>query len=269
MNALDFLVDFATLVSTSEALRQGYDGNNVDHNIDPMHSKVDLASELGARPTEKSLPINGERPVNTAQLQSNMAPPLSQNIFSAYAVDRSSSNTHCHDPYEEFLAVPSNPHMSQSFDQFLHQHPVLGLSFMTADGMSYLACDCERFTQWGPNHQTGYSLPTKSVSWSHVQPYQQPPNHDIRFLETQFVPLAGETRVQSSQCMDAACHCQYTPPHQQAVSNDFSPYFESLLTRWEDCADLQADGSYYIDADADTFEHILNFMRRPSRLPLY
>ncbi|CAN9208891.1 unnamed protein product [Alternaria sp. RS040] len=48
-----------------------------------------------------------------------------------------------------------------------------------------------------------------------------------------------------------------------------SPYFESLLTRWEDCADLQADGSYYVDADADTFEHILNFMRRPSRFPLY
>ncbi|KAL1799002.1 hypothetical protein ACET3X_003039 [Alternaria dauci] len=48
-----------------------------------------------------------------------------------------------------------------------------------------------------------------------------------------------------------------------------SPYFESLLTRWEDCADLQADGSYYIDADAATFEHILNFMRRPSRFPLY
>ncbi|KAH8640783.1 hypothetical protein IG631_03724 [Alternaria alternata] len=48
-----------------------------------------------------------------------------------------------------------------------------------------------------------------------------------------------------------------------------SPYFESLLIRWEDCADLQADGSYYVDADADTFEHILNFMRRPSRFPLY
>jgi hypothetical protein len=231
MNALDFLVDFATLVSTSEALRPGYDGNNVDHNIDPMHSKVDLASELGARPIEKSLPINGERPVNTAQLRSNMTPSLSQSTFSAYAVDRSSSNTHCHDPYEEFLAVPSNPHMSQSFDQFLHQHPGLGLSFVTTDGMSYLACDCERFTQWGPNHQTGYSLPTKSVSWSHVQPYQQPPNHDMRFLETQFVPLAGGTRVQSSQCMDAACHCQHTPPRQQAMSNDYAPPYPRLV--WE------------------------------------
>jgi hypothetical protein len=48
-----------------------------------------------------------------------------------------------------------------------------------------------------------------------------------------------------------------------------SPYFESLFTRWESCADLQADGSYYIDADPDTFEHLLNFMRRPARFPLY
>jgi len=48
-----------------------------------------------------------------------------------------------------------------------------------------------------------------------------------------------------------------------------SPYFEGLLNRWEDGADLQADGSYYVDADADTFEHLLSFMRRPSRFPLY
>jgi len=48
-----------------------------------------------------------------------------------------------------------------------------------------------------------------------------------------------------------------------------SPYFEGLLNRWEDGADLQADGSYYVDADADTFERLLGFMRRPSRLPLY
>jgi hypothetical protein len=48
-----------------------------------------------------------------------------------------------------------------------------------------------------------------------------------------------------------------------------SPHFESLLTRWNDCADLQADGSYYIDADQDTFEHLLNFIRRPAQFPLY
>jgi len=229
MNALDFLVDFATLVSTSEALRPGYDGNNIDHNIDPMRSKMDLAPERGARLIEKLLPINGERPVNTTQFRSNMAPSLSQSTFSAYVVDRPSSNTHRHDLYEEFLAVPSNPHMSQPFDQFLHQNPGLGLSFVTENDMSYPACECERFTQWIPNHETGYSLPTKPVSWNHVQPYQQPPDHDMRFLETQFVPLVGETRVQSSQCMDAACHCQYTPPHQQPVSNDYAPTFPRLV----------------------------------------
>jgi hypothetical protein len=48
-----------------------------------------------------------------------------------------------------------------------------------------------------------------------------------------------------------------------------SPYFEHLFERWQDSADLQADGSFYVDADADTFEHLLNFMRRPSRFPLY
>jgi hypothetical protein len=48
-----------------------------------------------------------------------------------------------------------------------------------------------------------------------------------------------------------------------------SPYFEHVFERWQDSADLQADGSFYVDADPDTFEHLLNFMRRPSRFPLY
>ena len=48
-----------------------------------------------------------------------------------------------------------------------------------------------------------------------------------------------------------------------------SPYFRNLFDRWADGADHQADGSYSVDADANTFEHLLSFMRRPSRFPLY
>jgi hypothetical protein len=48
-----------------------------------------------------------------------------------------------------------------------------------------------------------------------------------------------------------------------------SDYFKNLFARWDSSTDLQEDGSYFVDADADTFEHILAFMRRPSRFPLY
>jgi hypothetical protein len=48
-----------------------------------------------------------------------------------------------------------------------------------------------------------------------------------------------------------------------------SDYFSNLITRWEDCTDRQEDGSFFVDADPDTFEQLLNFMRRPSRFPLY
>lgn len=47
-----------------------------------------------------------------------------------------------------------------------------------------------------------------------------------------------------------------------------SPYFRNLLGRWSD-SNRQEDGSYSVDADADTFQHILNFMRRPARFPLF
>jgi hypothetical protein len=48
-----------------------------------------------------------------------------------------------------------------------------------------------------------------------------------------------------------------------------SPYFQNLLARWNDCGDRQEDGSYFVDADADVFQHVLQFMRRPSKYPLF
>ncbi|KAH6643154.1 hypothetical protein C7974DRAFT_118349 [Boeremia exigua] len=48
-----------------------------------------------------------------------------------------------------------------------------------------------------------------------------------------------------------------------------SPYFENLMTRWDDCSDRQDDGSFFVDADPHTFQHVLNFMRRPSKFPLF
>ncbi|KAF2797853.1 hypothetical protein K505DRAFT_213414, partial [Melanomma pulvis-pyrius CBS 109.77] len=48
-----------------------------------------------------------------------------------------------------------------------------------------------------------------------------------------------------------------------------SDYFKGLVSRWGDSADRQEDGSYFIDADPEVFEHLLGFMRRPSRFPLY
>ncbi|RYO27750.1 hypothetical protein AA0113_g12259 [Alternaria arborescens] len=54
----------------------------------------------------------------------------------------------------------------------------------------------------------------------------------------------------------------------QKATLQTSPYFQNLLARWDDCSDRQDDGSYFIDADPDAFQHILNFMRRPSKFLL-
>jgi hypothetical protein len=55
----------------------------------------------------------------------------------------------------------------------------------------------------------------------------------------------------------------------QKSTLESSPYFHNLLARWNDCSDRQGDGSYFIDADPDTFQHILDFMRRPAKFPLF
>jgi hypothetical protein len=55
----------------------------------------------------------------------------------------------------------------------------------------------------------------------------------------------------------------------QRATLQTSPYFQNLLARWDDCSDRQEDGSYYIDADPVAFQHVLDFMRRPSKFPLF
>ncbi|PVH91663.1 hypothetical protein DM02DRAFT_467878, partial [Periconia macrospinosa] len=55
----------------------------------------------------------------------------------------------------------------------------------------------------------------------------------------------------------------------QKASLQTSPYFQNLLARWDDCADRQEDGSFFIDADPDAFQYILDFMRRPLKFPLF
>lgn len=48
-----------------------------------------------------------------------------------------------------------------------------------------------------------------------------------------------------------------------------SPYFHDILVLGNRSVDIQPDGSLYVDADPLTFLHLLNFMRRPSKFPLF
>ena len=48
-----------------------------------------------------------------------------------------------------------------------------------------------------------------------------------------------------------------------------SPYFQNLFDRWDNGRDQAPDGSYLIDSDPNVFEHLLSFMRRPTRFPLF
>lgn len=55
----------------------------------------------------------------------------------------------------------------------------------------------------------------------------------------------------------------------QKATLQTSPYFQTLLARWDNCRDRQGDGSYFVDADPDAFQYILEFIRRPSKFPLF
>jgi hypothetical protein len=216
-------------VSTSEASRPGYDGDNIDHKVEFPRSKAESASEMWVSPSGRFYPVNGKQPVDAVQFQSSTAPSSSHQAFSAHMTDISSSKTHYYGPYEEPFTAPADPHMIQSFGQFLYQHPGLSLPCAAPGEMSYHDCDCERLAQCGPSYETNYLRPAELPSRVYVQPQPHPPNHEIRFLETQYVLPAGETSMQPSQCMNATCRCQYPPPLHQAVSNDFAPSFATHI----------------------------------------
>ena len=55
----------------------------------------------------------------------------------------------------------------------------------------------------------------------------------------------------------------------QKITLQASPYFRSLFARWDQGSDKQEDDSYFIDADPDAFQYILDFMRRPAKYPLF
>lgn len=51
---------------------------------------------------------------------------------------------------------------------------------------------------------------------------------------------------------------------------EYSRYFKALLSEaWNDGNGQQQDGSYFVDADPETFPHILNFLRHPAKFPLF
>ncbi len=48
-----------------------------------------------------------------------------------------------------------------------------------------------------------------------------------------------------------------------------SPWFRDFFTRWGHVSDRQPDGSYFIDADPEMFVHVLAYLRRSSKFPLF
>ena len=48
-----------------------------------------------------------------------------------------------------------------------------------------------------------------------------------------------------------------------------SKWLKSMADCWQDNLIRQSDGSIFVDADPEVFEHVLNFMRRPQTFPLF
>jgi hypothetical protein len=89
--------------------------------------------------------------------------------------------------------------------------------------------------------------------------------HNSLLASIDYSFLASTTMTRSLIVLDVS-GCVYKT---QKATLQTSPYFRNIVGRWNDCCDRQDDGSLFVDADPKTFQHILDFMRRPSKFPLF
>ena len=113
-------------------------------------------------------------------------------------------------------------------------------------------------------------------------------------LEREFLRLTPADTKQLGANKDAACNCGQSTAVSESVMSEDTPYPETIPLdvggrKFKVAADVltaesgffrrqlsdrftwapEPDGSYFLDADPDLFEHLLAFMRRPEVFPLF
>ena len=194
MNALDFLVDFAALVSIPDASKTQVTFKKENDSPNSDRSATLSASTLVADPFMHN-PVN-EVPIDRAQYYFPVTPSSSQRVSSIAAGHHPASRPLGNDFYGSYFPSQQVSRPPQSFDQHLQQNPGLGLPYEVACGAPHTTCDCEYFPLWN----SGYEAISKP--WNAYQPFHETQHPDMRFG---LVP--GEVSTGGFECSDGMCTC--------------------------------------------------------------
>ncbi|KAF1944342.1 hypothetical protein EJ02DRAFT_99041 [Clathrospora elynae] len=202
MNALDYLVDFAALVSTSDTPNPPKDGNTKNPISDSGSSATASKSTLFADPSIKQSLTYEAHPKDWARYYIPMTSLSSRQQFSTTAVLHPDSDMIQRDAFNIHFPDPRDHNREQTFDQHLQQYPGLGLPFEPTCSAPDQQCRCKYLPPWTPGYTYGCTTPVAETPYSHQppfffgqaqQPHGMPPNAGLAY---------------EFPCGDSMCRCR-------------------------------------------------------------
>jgi hypothetical protein len=207
MNALDFLVDFAALVSIPDASRTPAVSKKEDYTPSYERSTTLSASTLVADPFLSQHYDNEALLKDRVQNYFPMAPSLSQQSFPPTTTRPPMPRIYSYDPLEVWMTTTRGYQPLQTFDQHLQQNPSLGLPYEIPCGPADQPCPCEYYPPW----TSCYEDPSL---------YNRQPSYETRHSDKWPGLLPEEASMHHGQCRDELCECRFAVPREHYTMNE-------------------------------------------------
>ncbi|KAF1839517.1 hypothetical protein BDW02DRAFT_575586 [Decorospora gaudefroyi] len=203
MNALDLLVDFAALVSTSDASKRPQDGNNVQAISEAgRRSATASSSTLVAAPISTHYHGYDAPPGDKSRDHFPMTISSPQRTSSAAASQHVESYNLQQDPLLSAFPDPRNRQYPQNFGLHLQQNPELEVPYHYASGEPHQRWQCQYFPACTSYYDIGCAIPPERA-WEVSQ--QAHPSINTPQPDMQFVLRPEHASWGDFQCM---CRCQ-------------------------------------------------------------
>jgi hypothetical protein len=215
MNALDFLVDFAALVSIPDASKHLHD--------DRSESKRGATVSPSGPPNKRRKLTTGAPSTNMIRNHFPVTPSSSQQTCFTVAEHNPPPRLQDYNAYESYVPHQQDRQPAQTFEQHLQQNPGIGLPYDATCGVAYQPCECEYYPPWTSCYETSCAVPQP---WNTLQTPQNP--YELRHPEMRFGLLPGGPSTGDFQCRDDMCGCRYFSSHiyRYDMADGYAPWDE-------------------------------------------
>lgn len=210
MNALDLLVDFAALVSTSDMSTHLQEGRK--NSSSPIRKAIQVPSFHAGPSDAEQFRFVEEAPRHNSAYTFTVDPPSPLQTFCAPTDHWHNFTAGRHDIYNMLPCYTQREDDAQQIsDGYMQQDSRLSLPYQVASGEPQARAQYEISSPWGMRYGNSYAIPSEAEMW--YGPRARQTYHSTHGPETQFVSTSGEVLSSEPQCNDSICQCR--PPNLQ------------------------------------------------------